>query len=110
MKKLITIAAATLVMSSTAFAQTVVHNHSKFETASFATQDAAINAGHDVADSLASLSSFELSKKLNTHGDDIKHVKVNDVEVAVQPFSASRGQIAYRAVVEVKYQYQADLD
>ena len=109
MKKLMTIAVTTLLISSAAYAGTqTVYSDTHIVTGGFATETEALNAGHDVVDNITHLSSAQLRNKLPTFGDNmVRGVTVDDTEITVEEFSKSRGEVQYRAVVDVEYHYKA---
>ncbi|WED23857.1 DUF3316 domain-containing protein [Vibrio sp. JC009] len=107
MKKL-TVLATALVLSGSALAATdTIYNHSVLKTDGFATKQAAYNSGFDVADSLESMTSHELKNNLSVFETSAKRVTVDDAVVTVEEFAAGRGDIQYRANVEVSYHYTA---
>lgn len=109
MKKLIAIAATTLLVSSTAIAGTqTVYRDTHIVTDGFATEAEALNAGHDIVEHVNHLSQAELRAELPTFADSmVRGVEVDDAEITIEEFSKSRGEVQYRAVVEVEYHYRA---
>lgn len=109
MKKVTTIAAAALLLSSTAFAGTqTVYRDSHVVTDSFATKAQALDAAFDLVDNYKQLSPFQLKMKLPTFGDNtVNGVQIDNTEVTVEEFAQSRGNIQYRAVVNLDYHYQS---
>ncbi len=108
MKKIIIFATA-LVASATVFAGTYTSiSNTSLKTEAFATQEQAYNAGFDLVDQLRQMKPNELAKKLPVFEPSLKSqsVKLKDLEVHVEPFSKVRGQVEYRAIIDVNYQYQ----
>lgn len=108
MKKL-AILAATVLMSATAFAgnQTSYNNASKV-TEDFETKAEAYEAGFNYVDTLAGASYSELRFQLSPPPNKtISSISVDDTQVTVEEFAKSRGEIAYRAVVNIDYHFIA---
>ncbi|MCW8333303.1 DUF3316 domain-containing protein [Vibrio paucivorans] len=108
MKKAILLASA-LVISSTAFAGVnSKSSETTVKTDAFATQEQAYNAGYDLMDEYKAMPSHQLRAKLPINENSVKtsSVEVTDGKVTVEEFSPARGEIQYRAVVEVDYQYK----
>lgn len=108
MKKLIALTAGLLVASS-AFASTQTsYSATSVTSPSFETKAAAFEAGYDIADSLYSLSEHELRHELPVASyNDVKNISVDDTKVVVEEFAVNRGEILYRAVVDVDYHFDA---
>jgi len=111
MKKLTTLA-ATLLISSSVFANTqVVHSEKNFNTDSFANKEQAYDAGFDYLDNLKDLSDSELRQKLLLISQTpATNIKIDNSKVFVEEFSPTRGEIAYRAVVDVDYHFTTRRD
>jgi uncharacterized GH25 family protein len=109
MKKVTTIAAAALLLSSTAFAGTqTVYRDSHVVTDSFDSKTQALNAAFDLVDHYKQLTPFQLKLKLPTFGDSmVKGVELDDTTVKVEEFAESRGNTQYRAVIDLNYHYQS---
>lgn len=108
MKKVMILATA-LTISTTAFASIRTSNsETSFKTEVFATQQQAYNAGFDLVEQFQNMSPNQLAHKLPIHETSLngQSVKVNDMEVRVEPFAKQPGQVQYRAIVDVDYQFQ----
>ncbi|MGF1753836.1 DUF3316 domain-containing protein [Vibrio makurazakiensis] len=108
MKKVI-ILASTLVLSSTAFAATSTQTAgTEMKSTGYSSQEAAFEAGYDMMDELNTKSSFELSKALpaSGHTAQVQTFEIEGMEVTVEKFAVERGEIQYRAVLDVNYQYK----
>ncbi len=106
MKKL-TVLAATILMSATAFAGTQsVYSETNLSTAGFASKAAAYEAGFDYVDALETASSSELQFKLAPIGEhSVSNIQLDDTIVTIEEFSKARGEISYRAIVNVDYHF-----
>lgn len=104
MKKFITAALIT-VISSTAFAGTM-SSHSTIKTEGYQDKAQAYEAGYNLADTLSEKSSHQLGYELNVV--DGSNVSLTDVEFSVEEFAKARGEIEYRAVLDVEYSYDRD--
>ncbi|WP_394246845.1 DUF3316 domain-containing protein [Vibrio profundi] len=108
MKKLIILTSA-LVLSSTAFAATSTYSTgTQLKSDGYATQEEAFEAGYDMMDELNTKSSYELSQALPSSGATPKAqtFKIDGMEVTVEKFAVERGEIQYRAILDVDYQYK----
>lgn len=112
MKKLLTITAASLLLSSAAFASDVImDNTAHFTTDSYQTKTEAFNAGFDITDNLTSITQTELLKKLPHFGDELVHdIAIDDTNVTIEEYATSRDHISFRAIVNVDYHYSAYQD
>jgi hypothetical protein len=108
MKKL-TLLMTTLLLSTSVFASTQTVNEERhFQTNTFTEKSQAYTAGFDYLDSINNLSQKELRNKLVAiNPSPVSDIKIDDAKVYVNEFAEDRGQIAYRAVVDVNYHYQA---
>ncbi|MDV7106380.1 DUF3316 domain-containing protein [Vibrio sp. TH_r3] len=105
MKKLLTMAVTTLLISSTAFAS-MVTSTSTLNTKDFDTKTQAYEAGFILADSLSNKTDFQLQKDLRVlDGSD---VSINNVEVKVTELATDPNTISYRAELEVNYSYDSN--
>lgn len=106
MKKLLTIAATGLVLSTSVFAgYNTVQNETEILSKGYTTQTQAYEAGFDIVDDLQSASNSQLKFQLPTTGDSSEKVAIQDVEVSIEEYSANRGEVQYRAIVDVEYTY-----
>ncbi|MGJ8582131.1 MAG: DUF3316 domain-containing protein [Psychromonas sp.] len=106
MKKLTTLA-ATLLISTSVFASTqVVHSEKNFNTDSFSSKSEAYEAGFDYLDNLNDLSDAQLRQKLLVISQTpATNIEIDNSKVFIEEFSQDRGQVAYRAVVDVDYHF-----
>ncbi|MFC1233398.1 DUF3316 domain-containing protein [Vibrio sp. F74] len=107
MKTLLTIAMTGLVLSTSVFAGTsLLKSETEFRSEGYATQDQAYEAGFDIADELKAASNSQLKFQLpTTLNGQIQKVAIEEVEVSLEEFSAQRGEVQYRAIVDVDYSY-----
>ena len=106
MKKLTTLLATLLISSSVFASSQVVHSDKNFSTDAFTDKAQAYEAGFNYLDSLKTLSDAELRQKLIVISQTPAHnIKIDDSKVSIQEFAQTRGQIAYRAVVDVDYHF-----
>lgn len=103
MKKLLALVATSLVLSTSVFASATSTGNTEIRTDGYSTKAQAYEAGFDVAEDLKTASPAELTFKLPQH--DVSNPSINSVEVSLEEFSAARGDISYRAVVDVDYTY-----
>tara|TARA_Y100001956_G_scaffold56230_2_gene55251 strand:+ start:1367 stop:1711 length:345 start_codon:yes stop_codon:yes gene_type:complete len=107
MKKIILL--ASLVMSTSVFAATnTVQSDRTFSTDNYATKEQAYQAGFDLMNDFKQMSQNELENKLVTGSNDAIYnsIKLNDMNVAIKEFGNANGQIEYKAVVDVDFQYK----
>ncbi|MGF1750898.1 MULTISPECIES: DUF3316 domain-containing protein [Vibrio] len=100
---------ASLVLSSTAMATTTslvgdVDLHSE----GFSTKQQAYDAGFQMVNDLKAMPSTDLVYKLRVHEGDLlrNSVQVDDAQVTVQEYAENRGEIKYRAIIDVEYSYK----
>ena len=106
MKKLITIVGALLISSSVFAASQVVNSDKNFSTDAFTEKSQAYEAGFDYLDNLNSLSDVELTHKLLVISQSpVQDIKIDKSNVSIEEFAQTRGQIAYRAVINVDYHF-----
>ena len=106
MKKLITLVTALLISSSVFASYQVVHSDKNFSTDAFADKSTAYEAGFAYLDDLNNLSETKLKHKLLVISQSAAHdLKINESKVSVEEFAEARGQVAYRAVIDVDYQF-----
>ncbi|WP_375749119.1 DUF3316 domain-containing protein [Vibrio sp. HN007] len=108
MKKVITFAAAALLTSSVFAGTHTAHSSTHFSTDSFASKAEAYDAGFGLVDQISDMNESQLRNKLTfVGGSGVRNIKVGDTEVTIEEFAETRGQIAYRAIVNVDYSYTA---
>ena len=102
-----TILVATLLISSSVFASTqIIHSDKNFNTDAFTDKASAYEAGFDYVDQLKQLPENKLSHELVLISTTpTKDIKINNTNVSIEEFAQTRGQIAYRAIVNVDYNY-----
>lgn len=107
MKILLTIATTGLVLSTSVFAGTnMLKSETEFRSEGYATQDQAYEAGFDIADELKAATNSQLKFQLPTAiNGQVQKVAIEGVEVSLEEFSAQRGEVQYRAIVDVDYSY-----
>ncbi|WP_025565537.1 DUF3316 domain-containing protein [Psychromonas sp. SP041] len=106
MKKLITLAALLLISSSVFASLQVVHSDKNFSTEAFPNKSEAYEAGFTYLDNINNLSESELKHKLLVISQSTVHdVKINNSKVSIEEFAQARGEIVYRAVIDVDYQF-----
>ncbi|NIY92923.1 DUF3316 domain-containing protein [Vibrio diazotrophicus] len=108
MNKLMTVAAG-LLLSTSAFASNVtLHNDTTVMTSSFATKAEALDAGFNVAQNLSDMSQNELRIQLPVDAyQNVNNINIDNTEVKVEEFALVRGEVQYRAVVNVGYHFNA---
>ncbi|EGQ7756488.1 DUF3316 domain-containing protein [Vibrio vulnificus] len=108
MKKTILLA-TTLMLSSTAFASVETQiGETSLHTDTFASKQAAYDAGLMKAQELRAMTPTELTHELSVFSQRPVYdsLKISDIEVKVEEFAKESGKVAYRAIVDVDYQYQ----
>ncbi|MEL0628877.1 DUF3316 domain-containing protein [Psychromonas aquatilis] len=105
--KTLTTLAATLLISTSAFAGTqIIHSDKNFNTEYFADKTAAYDAGFDYIDSLNDLSNSALKHKLAIiTQNQVKDLNIDDSEVMIEEVAKKRGEVAYRAIINVDYHF-----
>ncbi|RAS60999.1 uncharacterized protein DUF3316 [Vibrio diazotrophicus] len=108
MNKLMTVAAG-LLLSTSAFASNVtLHNDTTVATSSFATKAEALVAGLSVAQNLSDMSQTELRFQLPVNAyQNVNNISIDNTEVKVEEFALVRGEVQYRAIVDVDYHFDA---
>ncbi len=111
MKKL-TVLAATVLMSATAFAGSQTsYSEANLVTDGYATKAAAYEAGFDYLDSLETASDAELRFTLAPASDKvISDIIVDDSQITIEEFSKTRGEVSYRAIVSVDYHFDSRIN
>ncbi|MFA0088524.1 hypothetical protein BCU70_16920 [Vibrio sp. 10N.286.49.C2] len=108
MKKL-TLITASLLLSSAAMATTTsLVGDIDLHSDGFSSKQQAYDAGFQIVEDLKAMPSTDLVYKLRVHEGDLlrNSVKVDDAQITVQEFAENRGEIKYRAVVDVEYSYK----
>lgn len=106
MKKLTTLAAALLISTGALASTQVIHSEKNFNTDAFSDKSQAYEAGFDYLDNLKDLSDAQLRQKLLVISQTpATNIEIDNSKVFVEEFSQSRGQVAYRAVVDVDYHF-----
>lgn len=108
MKKLITLTAGLLVASSAFASVQTTYNETSIFTQSYETKAEAYDAGFDVTDSLSAMTETQLRSELPSFADStIRNIEIDGSEVKIEEFAAARGDVQYRAVVDVNYHFDA---
>lgn len=109
MKKIIALTAGLLVASS-AFASThTSYSETTKVSPSFETKSEALQAGFDIADAIQDMSAHELRSELPTFAyTGVNKIAVDETQVAVEEFAVTRGNIQYRAIVDVNYHFNSN--
>jgi len=106
MKKLTTLAATLLISSSVFASSQVIHSDKNFTTEAFTDKSQAYEAGFSYLDNLNKLSDAQLRQKLILISETPAHdIKIDASKVSIQEFAQTRGEIAYRAVLDVDYHF-----
>ncbi|MDN2663214.1 DUF3316 domain-containing protein [Psychromonas sp. 14N.309.X.WAT.B.A12] len=106
MKKLTTLAAALLISTGALASTQVVHSEKNFNTDAFADKAQAYEAGFAYVDNLENLSDAQLRQKLLIITQSpANNIEIDNSKVSVQEFAQQRGEIVYRAVVDVDYHF-----
>ncbi len=108
MNKLMT-TAGLLLLSSSAFASNItLHHDTQVSTASYATEAEAIEAGHNLADNYNVMSQNELRFQLPVNSyQNVSNISVDNTKIQVEEFAVVRGEVKYRAIVDVDYHFDA---
>ncbi|MBO0213516.1 DUF3316 domain-containing protein [Vibrio sp. Vb2880] len=107
MKKALVIL-TTMTLSAGAWASIGTTEHeTTLTTHAYASEQQAYDAGFAKVDALKKMPSNELANALNVYDAKLVQntLKVSDAEVKVESFAKQDGQVQYRAVVDVDYQY-----
>lgn len=108
MKKAMLIA-ATLLVSSTAFAATV-SSKTEIELDGYQNQTQAYEAGFAEISEYQAMDNNELAHALKVSSKaDNGSVVIKDTEVRLEQFSTKVGEIQYRPVVEITFSYEQDV-
>ncbi len=111
MNKLIAVTAG-LLLSTSVFASTqTLHSNTSGAASGYESQAEAIDAGRALAQNLESMSQNELRFELPVSSyQNVKNINVDNTEIKVQEFAKVRGEMKYRAVVDVNYSFDAQAD
>ncbi|MBY8086213.1 DUF3316 domain-containing protein [Vibrio fluvialis] len=107
MKKALVIL-TTMTLSAGAFASMgTTQQETTLTTDAYASKQQAYDAGFAKVNELKKMPSNELANELNVFDTKLvqNSMKVKDAEVKIEPFAKPDGQVQYRAVVDVDYQY-----
>lgn len=110
MKSLLTIITTSLLISSTAFASMVnQESQSNFTTATYQSKAEAYDAGFEIVNNLKTMSDKELRKEFSLYNERfVKNITINNAEVTISEFATSPGNVEYKALVNVDFNYSAD--
>lgn len=107
MKKLILL--STLILSSSVLASTqTTQSHRSLATGEYQSKQMAYEAGFKLMEEVRAMDASELKRTLPIHQSNVllPSIKVEDMTVTVEEFASERGQVAYKALVNVDYEYQ----
>ncbi|MDC5811804.1 DUF3316 domain-containing protein [Vibrio europaeus] len=107
MKKVILL--ASLVMSASVFASTsATTSNTSFTTGAYSTKQQAYDAAFDLMDEMKTLNPAQLKTKLHISQNNVVYpsVKLNDMTVQIEEFASAPGNIQYKAILDVDYQYK----
>ncbi|EEX93858.1 acyl-CoA synthetase [Vibrio orientalis CIP 102891 = ATCC 33934] len=107
MKKVVIL--ASLLMSASVFASTNTEtSNTSFTTDAYATKQQAYDAAFDLMDEMKAMNSTELQTALPIHENSVVYpsVKLDEMTVHVKEFANNKGDIQYKAVLNVDYQYK----
>lgn len=106
MKKVITLTAGLFIASSAFASVQTSHSETTLFSPSYSSQAEAFDAGFDISDSLQAMSEHELRTKLPTLANNtVRNLALDHAQVTVEQFAVERGNIQYRAVVNVDYHF-----
>ncbi|MDG3086082.1 DUF3316 domain-containing protein [Vibrio hannami] len=110
MKKL-TVLATALLLSATAYASSdTYYNHTTLHGEGYSSQEQAYNAGFDLVESLQTMSDNQLKWNLAVNKDMAHDFSIDNTEVTIEEYAKNRGEVLYRANVDVAYHYTAARD
>jgi hypothetical protein len=107
MKKVILL--ASLVMSASVFASTnTMTSHTSVYTDAYTSKQQAYDAAFNLMDEMKAMNSAELKTALPIYENNVitPSVKIEDMSVSIDEFARSPGNIEYKAVLDVGYQYK----
>ncbi len=108
MKRLITLTTGLLLTTSVFASTTTVTQTKFFKTDSYQTKSEAYDAGFDLTDSLKSMDNSQLRNKLSLWAyNSVNSITIDDSQVIVQETATERGNIEYRAIVNLDYHFNA---
>ncbi|PNI00794.1 DUF3316 domain-containing protein [Vibrio diazotrophicus] len=108
MKNTIILASGLLLASSAFASTTTVSDNATFKTDTYSSKAEAYNAGFDLSDSVKAMDQSQLRFNLPVQSYTlVKNISVGQSEVTVEEFANSNGDIQYRAIVDVDYQFNA---
>lgn len=108
MKKLLTLSIGLLVASSAFASVHTTHNETTLFTPTFETKAQAYDAGFDISESLSAMTENQLRHELPAFADSgVRKLALDTTEVTVEEIAVNRGDIQYRATVDVNYHYDA---
>ncbi|MDB1124949.1 DUF3316 domain-containing protein [Vibrio algarum] len=108
MTKLIAVTAGLLVASSAFASVHTTYNETSVTTSTYLTKAEAYDAGFDIAESLQSMTQSQLRSELPSFTQSrVRNIALEGTEVKVEEIAANRGDIQYRAVVDIDYRFDA---
>ncbi|WP_165313576.1 DUF3316 domain-containing protein [Vibrio ziniensis] len=107
MNKLITVAAG-LLLTSSAFASNVtISQSSSLKTGMYESKSEAYAAGFDLSDSIAGMDKSQLKNNLSLWAyNTVSDITIENSDVVIQETATSRGNIGYRAIVNLHYTFK----
>lgn len=108
MNKLLTVTAGLLISTSVFASNVTLNNDTTVTTAGYATKAEALDAAFNITENLSAMSQNELRFQLPvTSYANVKDITIDQTNVTVEEFAQVRGEIQYRAVVDIDYHFNA---
>lgn len=108
MKNTIILASGLLLVSSAFASTTTVSDNATFTTDTYSSKAEAYNAGFDLSDSVKAMDQSQLRFNLPVQSYTlVKNINVGQAEVTVEEIANNNGDIQYRAIVDVDYNFSA---
>ncbi|MFM2587055.1 DUF3316 domain-containing protein [Vibrio sp. TBV020] len=107
MKKVVLL--ASMIMSASVFASTNTEtSNTSFITDAYSTKQQAYDAAFDLMDEMKAMSNAELKTALPISENNIVYpsLKIDEMTVQVEEFANNQGDIQYKAVLDIDYQYK----
>ncbi|MGD8110022.1 DUF3316 domain-containing protein [Vibrio sp. TRT 21S02] len=108
MKKTILLLSALLMSSSVFAAISTTHSDRSFKSNEYQTKQEAYDAGYEMMDTLRTMPASELRNKLGIIENTLQYnsIKIDDMKLSVEEYSKQLGDMKYRAILNVDYQYK----
>lgn len=108
MKNTIILASGLLLASSAFASTTTVSDNATFKTDAYSSKTEAYNAGFDLSDSVKAMDQSQLRFNLPVQSYTlVKNINVGQAEVTLEEIANNNGDIQYRAIVDVDYNFNA---